>query len=153
MARAVPYAADLAGHLVGPDEAFSGAAYRCLQCKEAVSFRREHLGRNHKVDAHFAHRPGSQCAGESVIHMAAKMRLCEALTLREQPFTLEDVRILKGVVSKDHVHMHMEYPPMISISDLVKRLKGRTSRMCQGRHRIGSPPILVIAPQAHPERY
>jgi REP element-mobilizing transposase RayT len=22
----------------------------------------------------------------------------------------EDVRILKGVVSKDHVHMHVEYP-------------------------------------------
>src|SRR5674476_195526 len=23
----------------------------------------------------------------------------------------EDVKILKGVVSKDHVHMHIEYPP------------------------------------------
>ena len=43
----------------------------------------------------------------------------------------EDVRILKGVVSKDHVHMHIEYPPSKSISDLVKRLKGRTSRMLQ----------------------
>jgi len=39
--------------------------------------------------------------------------------------------ILKGVVSKDHVHMHVEYPPSISMSDLVKRLKGRTSRMLQ----------------------
>lgn len=43
----------------------------------------------------------------------------------------EDVRILKGVVSKDHVHMHIEYPPSKSISDLVKRLKGRTSRLLQ----------------------
>lgn len=43
----------------------------------------------------------------------------------------EDVKILKGAVSKDHVHMHIEYPPSISISDLVKRLKGRTSRMLQ----------------------
>ena len=43
----------------------------------------------------------------------------------------EDVRILKGVVSKDHIHMHVEYPPSISISDLVKRLKGRSSRMLQ----------------------
>ena len=43
----------------------------------------------------------------------------------------EDVRILKGVVSKDHVHMHIEYPPSISISDLVKRLKGRSSRLLQ----------------------
>jgi putative transposase len=43
----------------------------------------------------------------------------------------EDVRILKGVVSKDHVHMLIEYPPKTSVSDLVKRLKGRTSRRLQ----------------------
>ena len=43
----------------------------------------------------------------------------------------EDVRILKGVVSKDHVHMLIEYPPSKSVSDLVKRLKGRTSRRLQ----------------------
>lgn len=43
----------------------------------------------------------------------------------------ENVMILKGVVSKDHVHMHIEYGPSLSISDLVKRLKGRTSRMLQ----------------------
>ncbi len=43
----------------------------------------------------------------------------------------EDVRILKGVVSKDHVHMHIEYRPSKSISDLVKRFKGRTSRLLQ----------------------
>jgi len=33
----------------------------------------------------------------------------------------EDIRITSGVVSKDHVHMLIEYPPRISISDLVKR--------------------------------
>ena len=43
----------------------------------------------------------------------------------------EDVRILQGVVSKDHVHIHIEYGPAHSISDLVKRLKGRTSRRLQ----------------------
>ena len=43
----------------------------------------------------------------------------------------EDVRILKGVVSKDHIHMHVEYPPKLSISNLVKRLKGRGSRRLQ----------------------
>ena len=43
----------------------------------------------------------------------------------------EDVRILQGAVSKDHVHMHIEYPPSKSISELVKRLKGRTSRLLQ----------------------
>lgn len=43
----------------------------------------------------------------------------------------EDVKILKGVVSKDHFHMHIEYPARISVSNLVKRLKGRTSRRIQ----------------------
>ena len=43
----------------------------------------------------------------------------------------EDVRILSGVVSKDHIHMHIEYPPSLSISELVNRLKGRSSRLLQ----------------------
>lgn len=43
----------------------------------------------------------------------------------------EDIRIVKGVVSKDHVHMLIEYPPSKSVSELVKRMKGRTSRMLQ----------------------
>jgi len=43
----------------------------------------------------------------------------------------EDIQILKGVVSKDHIHMHIEYPPNKSISDIVKKLKGRTSRKLQ----------------------
>ena len=43
----------------------------------------------------------------------------------------EEVRILKGVVSKDHVHMHIEYPPKVSISNFVKSLKGRSSRRLQ----------------------
>jgi len=43
----------------------------------------------------------------------------------------ENVHILKGVVSKDHIHMHVEYPPSLSVSVLVKKLKGRTSRLLQ----------------------
>jgi len=43
----------------------------------------------------------------------------------------EDVKILKGVVGKEHIHMLIEYPPSKSISDHVKHLKGRTSRMLQ----------------------
>ncbi|PSB16386.1 IS200/IS605 family transposase [Phormidesmis priestleyi ULC007] len=49
------------------------------------------------------------------------MQICDA----------EDVKILKGVVSKDHVHMHIEYPPSKSISDLIRRIKGRRSRLLQ----------------------
>ena len=43
----------------------------------------------------------------------------------------EDVKILKGVISSDHVHIHIEYGPSQSLSDLVKRLKGRSSRRLQ----------------------
>ena len=48
-----------------------------------------------------------------------------------QIWNSENVQILKGVVSKDHVHMHVEYPPSLSISILVKKLKGRTSHHLQ----------------------
>ena len=43
----------------------------------------------------------------------------------------EDVRILKGGVSKDHIHMPIEYAPSKSLSNVVKRLKGGTSRILQ----------------------
>ena len=43
----------------------------------------------------------------------------------------EDVEILGGVVSKDHVHLHIEYPPKMAISSFVKSVKGRSSRMIQ----------------------
>jgi putative transposase len=33
----------------------------------------------------------------------------------------EDVKILKGVVSKDYVHMHIEYSPSLNVSVLVKK--------------------------------
>jgi len=42
-----------------------------------------------------------------------------------------DIEILKGVVSKDHIHMHIEYPPKLSVSEIVKKLKGRSSRLLQ----------------------
>jgi len=51
--------------------------------------------------------------------------------LVKQICDVEDIRILKGVVSKDHVHIHIEYRPSLNISDIVKRLKGRTSRRLQ----------------------
>ncbi|GHV49645.1 hypothetical protein FACS1894181_09080 [Bacteroidia bacterium] len=40
-----------------------------------------------------------------------------------------DIQILKGVVSKDHIDLHISYPPQLSISEIAKRLKGRSSRL------------------------
>jgi putative transposase len=42
-----------------------------------------------------------------------------------------ELEILKGVVSKDHIHLHIEYPSKLSISEIVKQLKGRSSRLLQ----------------------
>ena len=39
-----------------------------------------------------------------------------------------DVYIVKGHVAKDHVHLLVSVPPNLSISELVKRMKGRSSR-------------------------
>lgn len=45
--------------------------------------------------------------------------------------TLNEIRILNGVISKDHVHIHVEFRPSQNISDIVKRFKGRTSQRLQ----------------------
>ena len=39
-----------------------------------------------------------------------------------------DIRILKGVVSSDHVHLHLCYPPRHSVSEFMRRIKGRSAR-------------------------
>jgi len=52
-------------------------------------------------------------------------------TLLMQICDAEDVEILKGVVSSDHVHMHVSYRPSSSVSNLVKKLKGGSSRKLQ----------------------
>jgi len=49
------------------------------------------------------------------------IQICEA----------DDIIILKGVVSQDHIHMHINYRPSQSISDIVKKMKGRSSRKLQ----------------------
>lgn len=39
-----------------------------------------------------------------------------------------DVEIIRGHVSKDHVHLFVSVPPYISISTLMQTLKGKSSR-------------------------
>ena len=40
----------------------------------------------------------------------------------------KDVEIIKGHISKDHVHIFVSVPPHISVSKLVQSIKGKTSR-------------------------
>ena len=39
-----------------------------------------------------------------------------------------DAKIIKGVVAKDHIHIHVSRPPSLSESELMRRIKGRTGR-------------------------
>ena len=48
--------------------------------------------------------------------------------LIKQKCDSNDIRIIKWVVSKDHIHLHIEYSPEQSISDIVKWIKWYSSR-------------------------
>ena len=42
-----------------------------------------------------------------------------------------NIIIVKGSISKDHVHMLVSCPPNISVSDMMQYLKGRSSKKLQ----------------------
>lgn len=53
-----------------------------------------------------------------------------ALRVRElvrQTCEAFEIQIIKGVVSKDHVHIFVSAPPTMAPSEIVRRIKGRTS--------------------------
>ncbi|MEM9722974.1 MAG: IS200/IS605 family transposase [Bacteroidota bacterium] len=39
-----------------------------------------------------------------------------------------DIQIVKGHVSKDHVHLLLSYPPRLSVSKISQYIKGKSSR-------------------------
>ena len=41
------------------------------------------------------------------------------------------VHIVKGVLARDHVHMFLSIPPKHSLSNVMQRIKGRSSRRIQ----------------------
>src|SRR5262249_30567627 len=43
----------------------------------------------------------------------------------------KDIQIIRGHVGTNHVQMYISYPPHLSITDIVKSLKGRSSRRIQ----------------------
>ena len=58
-----------------------------------------------------------------------------ALRVRElvrQTCERYEIQILRGVVSKDHVHILVSAPPYISPSTIMRWVKGRTSRKMFG---------------------
>lgn len=51
-----------------------------------------------------------------------------ALRVRELVRQTFDIKILRGIVSKDHVYIHVSSPPNIAPCEIMKRIKGRTAR-------------------------
>ena len=47
-----------------------------------------------------------------------------------------DIDIIKGHVSRDHVHLFVSVPPYHSVSQVMKRIKGKTSRRLLSESRI-----------------
>jgi REP-associated tyrosine transposase len=43
-----------------------------------------------------------------------------------QVYAENEVDILRGVLSNDHVHLFVSVPPKLAISDLVRKMKGRS---------------------------
>ena len=44
-----------------------------------------------------------------------------------------DVEIIRGVLANDHIHMFVDIPPRLSVSEFMQRIKGRSSRKVQQR--------------------
>lgn len=54
-----------------------------------------------------------------------------ARELLRQTCMSREIKILKGHVAKDHVHMLVSCPPLLSPAKVVQYLKGRSSRLLQ----------------------
>ncbi len=55
-----------------------------------------------------------------------------------------DVEILRGVLSSDHVHMFVSVPPKLAISDLVRKMPASTHRMPARFREVSGNPALVV---------
>ncbi|MCY4303890.1 MAG: IS200/IS605 family transposase [Aestuariivita sp.] len=80
---------------------------------------------------------GSHCIFYHRYHIVSSTRYCYkvltgVLRLRVRDICRQvcgenGVEILRDVISKDHVHMFVLDPPKLAMSDLVRKMKGRSS--------------------------
>ena len=47
---------------------------------------------------------------------------------------MEGIKLIKGAVCPDHVHMYISIPPKKSVSEVMSRLKGKSALMIFDRH-------------------
>ena len=63
-----------------------------------------------------------------VLRGDVQLRICEII---RRVCAENGVDIISGVVSNDHVHLFISMPPKISMSDLMRKVKGRSSFLIQ----------------------
>lgn len=56
---------------------------------------------------------------------------CRIREITKQICSQVGVKIIKGVLSNNHIHMFVEIPPKHSVSEFMRRVKGCTSRKIQ----------------------
>ena len=66
-------------------------------------------------------------------HKIPQASLAREIAIRARELIREicqsyDVEIIKGHLSKDHVHLMVSVPPHVSVSQLVQYIKGKSSR-------------------------
>lgn len=79
----------------------------------------------------FHHRYHLDCAPKyrfKVLHCAVRLRVREII---RQVWEEMGVTIVNGALSRDRVHMFVEIPSHVSVSDFVRRAKGHSSRKIQ----------------------
>ena len=83
---------------------------------------------NHTVFHHCYHIVWAPKYRFEVLHGEVRVRVREII---QQICSELGVTIINGALSHDHVHMFVEIPPHVSVSDFVRRDKGRSSRKIQ----------------------
>ncbi len=63
-----------------------------------------------------------------VLRGAILLRVREII---RQVCSQNEVDIISGVLSSDHVHMFVSLPPKLSVSDFMRKVKGRSSHRVQ----------------------
>ena len=70
-----PFALDSGGRLTHANDASRGNGYFCPACEQKLTLKRGKI----KMP-HFAHKPESNCSGETIKHQVAKLRVADAIT-------------------------------------------------------------------------
>jgi len=82
----------------------------------------------HCVFYHRYHLVWSTKYRYKVLRGAVRLRVREII---RQVCAENGVEVLKGVLSHDHVHMFVSIPPKLAVSDLMRKMKGRSSHKVQ----------------------